>query len=109
MRAREPWQAEVREMARSVERTRDQVQSDPIQNSHKLEQENAKLGQELILVKARRAEAEKRAAALEHETSRLSEISRRMSDELTKVRCKSSSEVFESNHIACQSRTCGKC
>ena len=60
--------------------------STPSKSARYLELENASLQKDLLAANAKRIDAEKRVSALEHEVVTLTDVSHRLTDQLTKVR-----------------------
>ena len=81
-------QADAREQARkqdAMQRELEDANSTPSKPARQLELENTSLQRDLLAANMKRLDAEKRIAALEHEVVTLTDVSHRLTDELTKV------------------------
>jgi hypothetical protein len=82
------WQADAREQARkqeAVQRELGDASFTPSKSARQLELENTSLQRDLLAANAKRLDAEKRITALEHEVMTLTDVSHRLTDQLTKV------------------------
>eukprot|EP00802_Teleaulax_amphioxeia_P005678 Tamp_05682.p1 GENE.Tamp_05682~~Tamp_05682.p1 ORF type:complete len:493 (-),score=63.14 Tamp_05682:675-2153(-) len=80
-------QADAREQARkqeAVQRELGDASFTPSKSARQLELENTSLQRDLLAANAKRLDAEKRITALEHEVMTLTDVSHRLTDQLTK-------------------------